>query len=76
MSVAGSAAGTTKRWIEKKVAAGFVIALAGLERGWVAKDLKLTLDALQGEKISNHIEVVRDGEEALVLGRDLSPWNS
>ena len=30
-----------------------------------AKDLKLTLHALQSEKLSNHIEVARDGEEAL-----------
>jgi CheY-like chemotaxis protein len=29
------------------------------------KDLKLTLHALQNEKFSNHIEVARDGEEAL-----------
>ncbi len=30
-----------------------------------AKDLKLTLHALQNEKLSNHIEVARDGEEAM-----------
>jgi hypothetical protein len=76
MAVSGSAAGTTKRWIEKKVAAGFAIALAGLERGWVPKDLKLTLHPLQSEKLCNHIEAAWDGEEALVLGRDLSQWNS
>ena len=29
------------------------------------KDLKLTLHALQIEKLSNHIEVARDGEEAM-----------
>jgi two-component system, response regulator len=29
------------------------------------KDLKLALHALQNEKFSNHIEVARDGEEAL-----------
>src|SRR6266478_1103818 len=29
------------------------------------KDLKLTMHALEGEKIGNHIEVARDGEEAL-----------
>ena len=35
------------------------------------KDLRLTMHALQGEKISNHIEVARDGEEALdiIFGR-------
>lgn len=30
-----------------------------------AKDLKLSLHALQGAKLSNHIDVARDGEEAL-----------
>ncbi len=29
------------------------------------KDIKLTLQALQDENLSNHIEVARDGEEAL-----------
>jgi two-component system response regulator len=36
-----------------------------------AKDLKLALHALQGERFGNNIEVARDGEEALdfILGR-------
>lgn len=30
-----------------------------------AKDLKLALHALEGERFANHIDVARDGEEAL-----------